>query len=147
MKKNKGFTLIELLAVLLVLAIIALIAVPIITNLIKSSRINSSQNAVHGLFDAVDVYYGRKIILDNGVFNNNETLYIAFGSTFDENEEGLVNGDTNIEYNGTKITAGKISLDRNGKITIVKALEVNGYYCIMGANDKAQCTETKPEGY
>ena len=67
--------------------------------------------------------------------------------TFDENEEGLVNGDTNIEYNGTKITAGKISLDRNGKITIVKALEVNGYYCIMGANDKAQCTETKPEGY
>lgn len=147
MKKNKGFTLIELLAVLLILAIIALIATPIITDLIKNSRLRTSERAAEGLFDSVDVYYGRRIIYDNGVFNNNNTLYIAFGSSYDTNEDGLVNGDTDLEYNGYKITSGRISVDRDGVIEIVEPLVINTHYCIKNAKGNAVCTEEKPAGY
>lgn len=149
MKKmnKKGFTLIELLAVLLVLAIIALIAIPIVTQLIKNSRLRASERAAEGLFDAVDVYYDRRIIYDNGVFNNNNDLYIAFGTSFDSSEDGLVNGDTAVEYSGYKITSGKIMVDRNGVITIVEPLVINTHYCIKNAKGNAVCTEEKPEGY
>ena len=145
MKKNKGFTLTELLAVLVILAILALIATPIITTLIRNSKIRTSERAIEGLLDSIDVYYGRRIIEDNGVFNNNNLLYIAFGTSYDESEVGLINGNTDLEYNGTRITGGRVSLDRYKKIEIVEPLRVNNYYCIKDAKNNIKCTEEEPE--
>lgn len=51
--KNKGFTLIELLSIIVVLAVIALIAVPIITNVIKTARIESQKASVREIYSAV----------------------------------------------------------------------------------------------
>lgn len=134
MKKNKGFTLIELLAVLVIMAVIALISVPIITNLIRNARISSSENAVAGLYKAVDVYYGRQIVNNEGIWFENKTMLICFGTSCTDTE--MINGNSKIENSGTKPTAGIISVDRNGKIAVVEELVVNDFHCTSTSSDR-----------
>ena len=132
MKKNKGFTLIELLAVLVILAIIALIITPIVTNLIKDARIKSSEDAVNGLLEAVDVYYGRAVMKSDGVFNNNADATITFASSGAATVSPATAG-VDLEYDGVKVTGGTIVIDRYGQTYITAALRVNNFYCARSA--------------
>lgn len=143
MKKNKGFTLIELLAVLVILAIIALIITPIVTNLIKDARIKTSEDAVSGLLEAVDVYYGRVVMKTNGVFNENSDITLTFGTDGSVTYSTSVSG-VELEYDGVKVTGGEIVVDRYGEKYITKDLRVNNYYCArVSASDKTvKCDES-----
>lgn len=57
MKNRKGFTLIELLAIIVILAIIAVITVPIILNIIETSRKGAATDSAYGYTDAVEKFY------------------------------------------------------------------------------------------
>ena len=63
--KKKGFTLIELLAVIVILAVIALISVPILLNVISTSKLGAIKNSANGILSAADVYLASN--LKNGI--------------------------------------------------------------------------------
>jgi prepilin-type N-terminal cleavage/methylation domain-containing protein len=56
-KKKRGFTLIELLAIIVILAIIAVITVPIILNIIDTSKKGAIRDSVYGYKDAINKSY------------------------------------------------------------------------------------------
>jgi|GEM_PF-1320480 len=56
MKNKKGFTLIELLAVIVIIAVIALITVPLILNVIETSKKGAARASVYAYIDAVEKY-------------------------------------------------------------------------------------------
>lgn len=158
MKRNKGFTLIELLAVLVIIAIIALIITPIVTGVIKDSRIKASENAMTGLVKAVEVYYGKRMMQNDGRFNGTGGVVIQFatdykaenftqsGTTYTYNAtsnlSGVINGsDTNIvEYKGATVQSGILAVDRDGIITTLKPVVINNYYCTNVPS--VSCSET-----
>ena len=56
MDKKNGFTLIELLAVIVVLAFISLIAIPMIMNVIESSKKGAYEESLRNLIKAAEYY-------------------------------------------------------------------------------------------
>ena len=58
---NKGFTLIELLAVIVILAVIALIAVPIILNVIDTSKKGALKDSAYGIIESADLYLAKNM--------------------------------------------------------------------------------------
>ena len=141
MKKNKGFTLIELLAVLVILSIIALIITPIVTNLIKDAREKAAKDAMEGLVDAVEIYYGRQVMKTDGTFNGNANLTLTFKSDGTVTPSNTTNIDTSIvlEYDGYKVKAGTVTITRFGVIT-ASNVEINGYIC-QYTNNTVSCAE------
>ena len=145
MKQNtKGFTLIELLAVIVILAIIALIAVPVVMNIIASARKSASADTAYSVLKAAENYY-----MDLLMTNPNEA---ATGTTFDfaaTPAAGMTAG-TVLEIQGTKPTAGNLTLDSNGTAHIgtwdededayVGSLTINGFICThTGAGETVTC--------
>ena len=65
MKRKNGFTLIELLAIIVILAIIAVITVPIILNIIDSSKRGAAIDSAYGYRDAINKFYVSKMLDDN----------------------------------------------------------------------------------
>ena len=59
---SSGFTLIELLAVIVILALISLIAIPLIMNVIESSRKGAYTESLRNLIKAVEYYEAREEI-------------------------------------------------------------------------------------
>ncbi len=106
--KRKGFTLVELLAVIVVLGVIAMISVPVVLNLINESRKNSFKSSVNGMIKSVEMYYtksaGTEVTLDLG---NTEIL-------------------NQLDFTGTKPTAGFVYINEDGIISIVM---YNNQYC------------------
>ena len=140
MKKNKGFTLIELLAVLVILSIIALIITPIVTNLIKDAREKAAKDAMEGLVNSVEIYYGRQVMKTDGTFNNNATLTLTFDSNGNATTTSAnVDSSIKLEYDGYKVKAGTINITRYGVITAT-GVEINGYICTY-TNNTVSCTE------
>ncbi|MGE5456474.1 MAG: prepilin-type N-terminal cleavage/methylation domain-containing protein [Ignavibacteriales bacterium] len=146
MKINKGFTLIELLAVIVILAIIALIASPIIIGLIEDARKEAAANSAYGVFHSVENVYA-KVLLTNGNglpdyivynFQSNgtiETLYGASAVITVPAGWGIVNADAALTFNGTKPTGGSIRLNKDGSVTVVTALQVNGFTCAKSGDE------------
>ncbi len=89
---KKGFTLVELLAVIVILAIIALITVPIIMNIVESSKKATSVESANGYVRAVTNYLIMNVV-DDGVY-----------SVFDSNIKA--------EYTGTKVSNGSITIEK-----------------------------------
>ncbi|HPF83698.1 MAG TPA: prepilin-type N-terminal cleavage/methylation domain-containing protein, partial [Bacilli bacterium] len=130
--KRKGFTLVELLAVILVLGIIALISVPIVTNIIKESKIKAAQATTYNYVKAIEDEMALKM-LDRtnpavNSFNNNTStkkLFIGKDSILD-----------NLKVQGQKPTSGIITLDEDNSIKQAD-LCVNNYY-VMYKSGKAK---------
>jgi len=121
--KKKGFTLIELLAVIVILAIIALIAVPIILNIIGSSKKSAVVRSGELYLKAMETAISRE---------NLKTQFNPTTCTI-ENDGNLTCVDKDnveikltIEVNGSKPIGGTIELE-NGKITKVIQIIIDGY--------------------
>jgi len=120
--KEKGFTLIELLAVIVILAIIALIAVPIILNIIGSSKKSSILRSGELYIKAVETAIARENLKTQ--YNPISCVIEVDGNLTctdkDNNETKLT-----VEVNGSKPIAGTIELT-NGKITKVTGMILDG---------------------
>ena len=110
MQKNKklGFTLIELLAVIVILALIALITVPIIGNVVESSRKESikisSDNYIRILEEKAQI---------NLIDEDLKSKRIEVG----ENGKYIYNGEENtLDIKGKIPTSGTVCVDSNGKV-------------------------------
>ena len=124
--KAKGFTLIELLAVIIILAIIALIAVPIILNVVETSRKNSAVDSAYGYINAIEEGIAIKEVKDGLSAPAGEyTDLRGFENTY------------NISIKGTKPSEGTFTLERK---TVVSAeFIIDGYRVIC---DKKLCRTT-----
>ena len=100
--KKKGFTLIELLAVIIILAIVALVAIPIVLDVIESSKKSAYKSSAYGILDAARNYYAE--------------------SWLDDSKKTNINGTTNLlsEFviNGQKPTDGAVYINNNGQIAM-----------------------------
>ena len=67
---KKGFTLVELLAVIVILAIVALIAVPIILDIIESTKRQSDERSIELYLSAVKEAIARRNLTEE--FNPNK---------------------------------------------------------------------------
>ena len=125
MKQNKkGFTLIELLAVIVILAIIALIAVPVVMNIITKARKSAAADTAYSVLKSAELYYADLLLEDPTEAFNGVTF--NFGAP----EAGQVAG-SELDIKGTKPTAGKVTLNANGKASIdgTDGLTINSFKC------------------
>lgn len=77
---KKAFTLVELIAVIVILAIIALISMPIITNIIADSKMESAKRSTEYIIRAAgDAYLESLSAIENGV---TLTPTVAGGNTY-----------------------------------------------------------------
>jgi len=121
--KIKGFTLIELLAVIVILAIIALIAIPIVLNIIGTSKKSSVLRSGELYLKGVETQIARKNL--NESFNPKNCTIKSNGdlNCIDENN---IQQDLLIETTGSKPIEGTLKLD-DGKIIEVSKLKLDGY--------------------
>ena len=127
MKANKkGFTLIELLAVIVILAIIALIATPIVLNLIERARKGAAQDAAYGVRKTAQLYYQTALMEEPAGLTNDITITFGTGATNPTITNGISGVD--FELDGTKPTAGTITISKTGTITY-SGITINNYTC------------------
>lgn len=142
MKQNtKGFTLIELLAVIVILAIIALIAVPVVMNIITRARQSASADSAYSVLKAAELFYTDQLLTNpTEAFN---------GTVFTFSDAGA---SPALDIQGTKPTAGNVTLDSNGTAHIgtwddttdayVGSLTINGFRCThTGAGETVTCVQ------
>ncbi len=106
-----GFTLIELLAVIVILAIIALIAMPIVLNIINSSKENAIKRSKDLYLNAVEQGVARKNLSDE--FNPKECIVQLDGNLKCPIGSDVI--DLIIETTGERPCKGSI-IFKNGKI-------------------------------
>ena len=119
--KSKGFTLIELLAVIVILAIIALIATPVVLNIIKDSKNNSTERSIELYLDQVKNEIARYNMVHPGAnFNPTECVVESEGLKCDGTTDYI-----KIEINGITPDVGSKILLSNGKITGISNFKVS----------------------
>jgi len=100
---NKAFTLIELLAIIVILAIIAVITVPIILNIIDSSKKGAVKDSALGFKDAVQKYYVSK--LSHDIEEQLPSGYVLVGLLPNDFE---VSGDVPTEDSWVQLDRGNV---------------------------------------
>ena len=120
--KNRGFTLVELLGGIVILSIITLITIPVITNTINKSRLQTLKNSAYGLLDATNLYYAQ--------YGSNENI------RFDIENNKVSSSDTNklISYKGN-IKNGTLILNQKGKTTLCITDGKNSVYKNYNENE------------
>jgi len=136
--KNKGFTLIELLAVIVILAIIALIAVPIILNIVGSSKKSAVVRSGELYLKAVETAIARENL--NNQLNPKTCIIGNDGNLTCDEDKTLT-----IQVNGSKPTSGTITLEK-GKIKEVADMILDGFELEKkpGERLKIKGTSTEP---
>ena len=124
---KKGFTLVELLAVIVILAIIALITVPIIMNIVESSRKSSATASAYGYIDGVKIMYAKEMLSGSD---------FTLDGKFNVDAEGKLEGH-DVEVEGTKAKGGYLTYS-DGKIT--EGCLTIGDYKVTIENDTAKET-------
>ena len=120
MKDKKGFTLVELLAIIVVLAVLAIVAVPVLTNVIRDSKIKAFQTKIYALEKAAETYYDDLILEDEfDVFERG--LDGTYALTIDLSDKEQVK-----KLNIKTFNKGMLTITEDGDISIT-AIEDN--YC------------------
>ncbi len=125
---RKGFTLVELLAVIVILAVLALITVPLIINVVESSKKSTAESSAYGYIEGINLMYANELLLGNN-FELDGTLLV--------DEKGLLDGHK-VEVEGT-IAKGGYLIYKDSKIK-EGCLEINEYKVNI-ENDKVNKTE------
>ncbi len=135
MKKNtKGFTLIELLAVIVILAIIALIATPIVLNLIERARKGAAQDSAIGVRQAAKNYYLSALVENPDQVTEDITIsFSADKVTISKELTGAA-----YELDGTKPTAGKITISTKGEVS--GTVKISGFGCVIKDTGSVSCS-------
>jgi len=117
--KKKGFTLVELLAVIIILAVIAIIAIPIVLNVVESSRKSAFESSVYGVIETIGLEVADKMI-------KGESLISEYNFPTEE-----------LEFQGEQPTGGIAKTDRKGKVSIAVH---NGKWCAIKGYDEGTLT-------
>jgi len=117
--KKKGFTLVELLAVIIILAVIALIAIPIVLNVVESSRKSAFESGVYGVIETIELEVADKML-------KQESLISEYNFPTEE-----------LEFQGEQPTGGMAKTDRKGKVSIAVH---NGKWCAIKGYDEGTLT-------
>jgi len=116
---KKGFTLVEVLAVIVLISVIALITVPIIGNVIQTSKENAFIDTGYGLVKSAQTYQLEKQRL-------NEDYELSINYTTGENKNAL-------KTKGKLPDSGRLKIDYNGEVALAiwsdsaKVCVVKGY--------------------
>ncbi len=137
--KKKGFTLIELLAVILVIGIISVIAVPVVTNLLKSSRRNAFKTKIYEIEKAAELYYEEELVA-----KDDSRTYLDLSKTSDKDKLDLKvdikAGYVDIKENGEiDITAldGEFCGRKSSKEKLVNLLSLDDLYCVLADSNNS----------
>ena len=128
MDKKNGFTLIELLAVIVVLAFISLIAIPMIMNVIESSKKGAYEESLRNLIKAAEYYEISEKILGNKVDFTN----------------GISVLDDHIEIKNKNFKTGVIKKSEDGEFYLENVSD--GDNCAFGIIDHFVITKGACEG-
>ena len=146
--KKKGFTLIELLAVIVILAIIALITVPVVINIINSSKKGAAEDSTYGVIEAMKINW---VGAQSGFIHEwNNLIYDCANDTcvmYDGKSVKVLSTPTELLYNtvsGTKPTEGKFII-KSGE-TSVLGLRFGEYVC-KTIDGKASCEKKAATSY
>lgn len=129
MKKlnRKAFTLIELIAVILILGMIALIAVPVVTSIIKDSKVNAFKVSVKNVTEAIEKEC--QVNNMNGIEHTSRYKFSEIGGT------------PIIDLKGELPTSGYINIDEDCVITNVSVSNGEGYVKLEDGEYKASSAE------
>ena len=129
---KKGFTLIELLAVIVVLAIIALIVMPVIGNIIESSRKASFRESVNNIMESSKNYIATYMLEHRSDDINYPIEFVCNGITCEGNGYAL-------EINGDIPNGGKIYLYEDGRT--YADYVTDSRYCAIGYKGEVRVSE------
>ena len=136
---KKGFTLVELLAVIVILAIIALITVPIVTNVLSSSKKETKEVSVRNYVRAVEqsllLYEIEETSLSDGTYIVTTNGNICITSD--------CSSILSIELEGEKPSSGNITIKDN-KVISISNLKYNNFYGNLKDNE-ITISESKEE--
>ncbi len=110
---RKGFTLVELLAVIVILAIIALITVPLIINIVESSRKGAARSSAYGYMEGVNIFYSKELLKGSN-FTLNGTLNVDENGYLEDNKievEGTMAKGGHLTYNNGKVSEGCLTIN------------------------------------
>lgn len=125
MKKN-GFTLVELLAILIILSLIAIITIPVVFNMIDSSKKGTVKDSAYGYISSIQkMYYSNQ--LDDSFFELGDRYYTVselkdLGINFNGQEPI---GDSWVLFSNNDVVKGCLQFDdyrvgiENGEVTKV----------------------------
>ena len=128
MIKRKGFTLIELLAVIVILSLIALVAIPMIMNVIESSKKGAYEESLRNLIKATEYYETSEKILGRDVDFSN----------------GISVLENHIEMKNKNFKTGIIKKNENGELYLENVSD--GNFCAFGTIDKLTITKGDCKG-
>ena len=131
---NKAFTLIELISVIIIMGIIALITIPIIKDIINSSREKNFKHSALGLIEAANQYY-----LNSKLTND------SFDEiTFKVNNGKMVSEDRELAFNGSvPIGDSYVKIKANGDIAI--NITDGEFYAVKDYDEVGVSTGTSEE--
>lgn len=131
---KKGFTLVELLAVLVILAIVALIAVPIVLNLISSSKQSANERSAELYIDAVE-----KALIEKNLEGRFEPTECTI-----ENSVITCDGETlDVVIKGQAPVSGTILL-KNSTVQPGTILHFQDYTAELNSNNKILLSKALP---
>lgn len=131
MKKN-GFTLIELLATIIILSVIATITLPIISDVLSSTKEGIANDSAYGYKRAVDEYFYHKNINKEEIKLNGVYKVSSDGSLYNDNEthqitvDGKAPQDGILLYNNSELISGCLTINKykvtfeNGLVTTIE---------------------------
>ena len=121
--KKKGFTLIELLAVIVILAIIALIIVPIVSNVIDSSRKAAFRESVNGIIDSTNNYISEYVLTHNDELREFPVVFTCDGISCKTTDNDV------LTFKGNVPKGGSVIIYEDG---VMSSYITDGTYCAYG---------------
>ena len=130
--KKKGFTLIEMMAVLIILAILSMILIPLINDIISSSRKKAFRETVNNILESSRIYE-TGYVMDNGEELEYPVIITCDGEACED-----TNGNK-ISFKGPVPISGRIILE-SAELMRAEVIS-NGQYCGSGTKGDIEVHE------